>query len=84
MRTATRNAASLTLLPIGTKVLVGDSVEATVCEISISKHDRVQYRCAWWDGNTRHSDWLEQHEVTANKDASAMPIGFSHGRNGNS
>lgn len=67
----------LEVFQIGSPVIIGDHIEATILAISIYEHNRVSYQVAWWDGNTRKSDWLEQHEVKSHKEQGTMRVGFN-------
>jgi hypothetical protein len=59
--------SQLKVFQIGSPVYIGDHIEATILAISIYEHNRVSYQVAWWDGNTRKTDWLESFEVQPHK-----------------
>lgn len=67
----------LEVFQIGSPVYIGDHIEATILAISIYEHNRVSYQVAWWNGNTRNSEWLEQHEINATTKSPTMRIGFT-------
>ena len=54
------------------------TVQELIDELAAGVRDgqRVTYEGAWWDGNSRKSEWLEQFEVTRREESSAMKIGF--------
>lgn len=65
----------LFLYEIGTPVLIGEDVRATVVAASISRHG-VRYEVAWWDKTTRHSQWLNDHELRPFSETAQRRIGF--------
>lgn len=63
---------------IGTVVTIGpkdDGTKGIVAAILISNGTRVQYKIAWWDGRTRHEEWLEAFEIVG-KASDRCTIGF--------
>lgn len=50
----------------GRTVKVGGDIIARVLEVSIRSidTDEVQYRVSWWDGRTRHAEWVNGSEVS--------------------
>jgi hypothetical protein len=62
----------------GAEVRIGDLV-AVVCGISIkgpADNPHVAYEIAWWDGSTRHSQWVQEFEIAASANGRRMAIGF--------
>ena len=49
-------------------------VDVLVTELSISSSMHVQYKCVWWNGATRNSEWLSELEI--NGEAPEMRVGF--------
>jgi hypothetical protein len=60
---------------IGTEVDLGKNLKGTVLEVLITESNKVQYKCVWWDGNKRTTDWLSSLEVEAAEE-DKMFIGF--------
>jgi hypothetical protein len=56
-------AKRLNLIEPGSPVTIGESIPATVTSISIGPNNHTQYHVAWWDGNSRQAEWLEECEV---------------------
>ena len=59
-------------------------IAARVVQVSITQADltevRVSYQVAWWDGNNRKCEWLEQSEVESiSPNGPFLPIGFHGG-----
>lgn len=50
-------------IPVGSEVVIGGSVTATVLQICIQSNSRVTYEVAWWDGNTRSTAWVDAGEI---------------------
>lgn len=65
----------LSVIPIESAVLIGNSIEARVIAIAIYCGPRVQYQCVWFDGNVRRVEWLEACEVTTRSEQRSL-IGF--------
>lgn len=71
--------ADLTIIPVGSSVLVGAGIEATVVGVTIRKTS-VMYECEWWDGRTRKSDWFYEFQIKAVSDDGGwrlLKIGFA-------
>lgn len=69
---------TIEVLPVGAEVAIGKKIAALVTAVMVEKRDKVTYRCAWWDGNNRHEEWLASFEVEANE-SHRQPIGFANG-----
>jgi hypothetical protein len=59
----------------GTPVTIGDKIDAVIVALQIDAGWNVTYHVAWWNGNTRETQWLISDEITAAKE-SATTIGF--------
>jgi len=59
----------------GSDVAIGQGVTARVLSVSIGANGQVQYQCAWWIGDVRYCEWLNECDVAAGG-ASEMRIGF--------
>jgi hypothetical protein len=77
----------LTVLPIGTPVLVGPDDEPIPGRIEAvtlrgtTERPHVLYEVAWWDGRSRNEETLERWQfAVAGDDAETTAIGF--GREG--
>lgn len=67
----------MTVYQIGSKVHLGDGLTGTVIGLSITGTERsVQYHVAWWDGNSRCSEWVSSAELSQDAPAT-MRIGFA-------
>jgi len=49
------------VIPVGSKVRIGENTEAIVIEVRIS--GTIQYVVAWWSGEVRTVEALEECEV---------------------
>lgn len=69
---------SIELIAVGSPVEIGidDKIKAIVTAISIHNKGRVLYQCAWWNGLTHESIWLEELEVRAVAETRSVRIGF--------
>lgn len=73
----TRPAYTIDVLPVGSKVKIGDQeISATVQRVMILDNNAVSYLCAWWDGRHRRQKWCMSREVARAESASRMRIGF--------
>jgi hypothetical protein len=77
----------LTVLPIGTPVLVGpedDPFPGRIEAVSVrgtTERPYVTYEVVWWDGRDRTDEWFERWQfAVAGDDAETTAIGF--GREG--
>ena len=60
----------------GTKVsLVGSTRLAIISRVMLLGHQYVDYEVIWWDGSTRHCEWLHSFEVEW-CDGERQQIGF--------
>ena len=57
------NKAHIEVFSIGTVVDLGEKLKGTVIEILISGNQCVKYKCSWWDGKTRKSEWFYAREI---------------------
>jgi hypothetical protein len=60
----------------GAAVVLADDIPAKVLSVQLRVAGALAYEVAWWDGNTRHSQWVEPQEVKAGKGASPTRLGF--------
>lgn len=74
----TRFESEIAVLAVGSKVLIGQGIEATVVDIQISAGRYIRYHCAWWTDATRTTAWLEESEVTT-ETPDETRIGFRSG-----
>jgi hypothetical protein len=61
----------------GAAVVLADDVPATVLSVQVRAAGTFAYEVAWWDGNTRHSEWVEPHEVKPGKGSAPARLGFT-------
>lgn len=69
----------------GTDVSVNDDIPAVVVQVCLSgspSDPHIQYQVAWFDGRTRHVQWLETSEVAATA-GKKVPVGFWTGNRDN-
>ncbi len=66
------------VIQVGSPVTLADNIPATITGILIHDKCRVTYQCAWWDGQARMSEWLEEFEVARADESQDMTIGFQH------
>lgn len=73
----------LTVYRPGTPVTLAGEITGGIIQVCIGTNDHVTYQVAWWDGNTRRLEWLEEIElIPAAADATAtLRIGFASGGN---
>jgi hypothetical protein len=64
------------LIAIGSRVRIADNIPARVRQICISENDYVEYEVVWWDGNTRHTQWLSAFEVKWDSEEPYEEIGL--------
>ena len=72
---------------LGSIVLVGpkrgvpsDSIRGTITGIEITDGPSVRYHVSWWDGRTRHHEWLAEFEVFQDESPpERVVIGFLRG-----
>jgi uncharacterized protein YodC (DUF2158 family) len=55
--------AGLQLLSIGRTVKLAGDVQAVITSINISDKHHVTYKCTWWNGLSRQSEWVESFEL---------------------
>lgn len=70
---------TVTVLPLGTSVIVGLGIDATIAGVWIrEKHFwYTQYDVVWWADGQRHSMWLSREEFTLKtEDTETMKVGF--------
>jgi len=66
----------ITTFAPGESVLLNGEVEAVVLQVCLSFRG-LQYEVAWWSKDSRHSEWVNEREVSAMKDAESKTIGFA-------
>ncbi len=64
------------VIQVGSPVTLADNIPARITAILINDKCRVTYQCVWWDGQTRHSEYVEEFEVTRADETQGMTIGF--------
>jgi hypothetical protein len=75
---ARRPILDRTIIKPGTPVTLGPEceIQATLLEASVKGDCYVQYRVAWWDGNERKTEWVEEAEVFSCDSTAKSAIGF--------
>ena len=74
---ANPSRTEMNVLALGTTVRLSDDLTGIVTQICILGQNHVRYEVAWWDGNTRHSQWFESFEVKPAEERQPMRIGFN-------
>jgi uncharacterized protein YodC (DUF2158 family) len=63
----------------GTEVILCDDIKARVTAVSILSEDLIQYKCCWWNGKSRTSEWVRPEEIiTTDVKNNTVKIGFRH------
>ena len=66
----------LKVIPIGTSVIIGDDIQATITSIWIRGNGFVQYDCSWWDKRSYNSKWFNSSEISIPGSKKLESIGF--------
>ena len=64
------------IIPPGTPVIVGKSIDGLIVAVEITHGYTVRYEVTYWDGNSRCSAWFLPQEITVADPKATMPIGF--------
>lgn len=68
---------TIEVIMIGSPVMIANgTVEATLLAVCLYDKNRITYQCSWWNGRSRISEWLEQHEVSRVEETAGARIGF--------
>lgn len=70
----------MTVIPNGSAVSFGqggDAIVGTTLSFRVSGSNHVEYEVVWWDGRSRHCEWMAADEITASKSTKHLKIGFS-------
>jgi hypothetical protein len=80
----TGDGPELEVLAIGAAVHIGpaagthpDPIAAMVTAVTIRAAGQVVYEVVWWDGRSRHCEWVQPCEITTDGPARMMTIGFA-------
>lgn len=71
------NPEVTTLYQIGSEVLLGDEIRATVIGIEIKHEFRIRYNVAWWDNRNYRDLWLYDFEIKATSKSKTMTATFA-------
>lgn len=63
-------------IPIGTKVELSPARVGTITAFSVRERGVATYQVVWWDGATRHEEWLETMEFEVMCSPQRTVIGF--------
>lgn len=64
---------------VGSEVVIEKNIKALIQEVLISSKQQIQYKCVWWNGNTRISEWLYPNEIDGRYEDQER-IGFFNGK----
>lgn len=70
----------MTVIPNGSAVSFGqgdDAIVGTTLSFRVSGSSHVEYEVVWWDGRSRHCEWLAAEELTVMKPTKQLKVGFS-------
>ena len=51
------------VFPAGTQVVIAGEITATIHCVSIRQDTVVSYQVVWWNGRSRHEEWVWASEV---------------------
>ena len=54
-----------------------DEISAIVLSVSIDFNNHITYRCSWFSGKERKSEWFEECEISF-RELDTIRIGFAH------
>lgn len=67
----------VTCIPIGTEVLIGDDIPATIVRVALHTQEHLRtYECEWWSDRRRHSDWFSPWQLKVPPSTRLKSIGF--------
>lgn len=66
----------LSVLPVGTKVVVEGDIDGVISAICIRGNDFVSYEVIWWNNRSRVLEWVTEDEVSEMSGDKEMKIGF--------
>lgn len=72
-----QNPEITTLYRIGSEVLLGDEIKATVIGIEIKHEFRIRYNVAWWDQRNYRDLWLYDFEIKPTSKSKTMTATFA-------
>lgn len=52
------------VLEIGSTVQLAGGIAAQITAVCVYGAERVRYQVVWWDGRTRHEQWIESCELS--------------------
>ena len=67
--------ATLNVYSPGSKVTIGNDIDATILAVSIGPQNHTEYNCAYWNGYSRETQWLDQSEILP-REQNTTKIGF--------
>jgi len=66
------------IIPPNTTVKILDDIDGIINEVLIKPNQLVSYNVSWWDGRTRKSEWLYEHELHYDVPPERTIIGFAN------
>lgn len=66
---------------VGSMIYIGDKIEAKIIAIQINGDDHVSYKVAWFNGNTRCENWVDEIELSSHEKSFGKQIGFHPPKN---
>ena len=78
--TGSESIKTISCLPVGTEVLIGENIQGRITGIGIrdNKGVTLRYEIEWWNGRDRKEAWIPAIEVLPKSDAPGLiRIGFA-------
>jgi uncharacterized protein YodC (DUF2158 family) len=71
---------NIVVMPIGTKVSLGHSLEeaidAVITSVCIKQNNYVTYECSWWSGRSNETGWFHETQFLNSDNVERTKIGF--------
>lgn len=70
----------INVLPMYTRVIIGEKINALITGICIRGTNEITYECSWFSGLNHHSKWIHQYEIKEHNIKTYTKIGFKNER----
>jgi aminopeptidase C len=67
---------NLEVLQISSPAFINKNIPVNILSIMIKEHHYVQYEVVYWDKLERKALWVEQSEISSDKEPDSFKIGF--------